>query len=207
MNTKQKIATLAIAFIGLFLMPQATHASEGVAELRSLTGKPYRCVAESHQSLDRKYRVLVTCRDLLYPATSEVFSYVMWANPLQGGKIIKMGQLEFGRKLFVVNQPFTSVFVTAEPKPKVSKPAGPVVMQGTVHPREFLNTPSTSTPSPSQDQGTTNPSVTEATEEVQSNEQSGTLSKGLRRASLILAIILLAGAGTALFVVLQSKKR
>lgn len=201
---KIKKIVLSIALgLSFIAIPSATLATEGVTELRSTTNETYRCQAESHQGQDRNYKVLVTCRDLIYPATSEVFSYVMWANPVQPGNIIKMGQLEYGRKLFTVGRPFTSIFVTAEPKPGVNTPQGPVVMQGTVQPRPFLDGEVIATPTPTPEEAP-QPTVVEE----QKEEATGSaLSKGLKRASFIIAILLLAGAATALFVILKSKKR
>ncbi len=201
--SKKILFNIAFAVI-VFATPSLATASEGVTELRSTTSETYRCIAESHQAQDRNYKVLVTCRDLIYPATSEVFSYVMWANPAQSGNVIKLGQLEYGRKLFTVGRPFTSIFVTAEPKPGVNAPQGPVVMQGTVQARPFLDIPTTATPTPSPEAA---PEPTVVEEQQKESTSGSALSRGLKRASFIVALLLLAGAATALFVILRSKKR
>lgn len=193
-------------FLTFFAIPSLAFASEGKTELSSTTDEPYRCVTYSHLGQDRKYKVLVTCRDLIYPSTAEVFAYVMWGNPTDAGKIIKMGQLEYGKKLFTVGRSFTSIFVTKEPNPKVETPQGPVVMQGAVLADPFLDDPSSITPTPELveviEEAT--PTPTEAEEEPSTKNA---VSTGLKRASIILFIFLIIGSGAALVIILRSKKR
>lgn len=203
----RKLVFLSILFVLFGFSVVVARASEGVTELRSTTGEPYRCIAESHQAQDRKYKVLVTCRDLIYPADSDVFAYVMWANPIKEGKIIKMGKLDFGKKLFEVGRAYSSIFVTTEEKPGVETPKGEIVMQGSVQSRLFLDGPTTPTPTPEEEViEEETPEETMQQEEAKPSTR-GRLSTGLRRASLIIVVILLIGAVAALFVILRSKKR
>ena len=81
---------------------------------------------------DLKYIILVTCRNLIYPAGDDIFSYVLWATPLDGDKPINFGQLGLGRAQFKSGEPFSSLFVTTEGNPKTKSPTGPVVMRGTM---------------------------------------------------------------------------
>ncbi|QQS38905.1 hypothetical protein IPM62_06020 [Candidatus Woesebacteria bacterium] len=202
---------VALIVVSSFVVVKKISASEGVAELRSTNGEDYRCVVESQLAQDRTYKLLVTCRDLIYPSDSTVFSYILWANPTDGGKIIKLGALDFGKKLFTSKRAFTSIFITTETALKGEAPQGPVVMQGTTLPRAFLDKPTSPTPTP-EGQEITEEVVTKTPDKNQAEDEKvpstrNRLSTALRRASLIGVIILLIGAVVALVVILRSKKR
>lgn len=214
MFTKSKLVVGLFVFtaLSILMLPGFVRASEGVTELRSTTEKEYRCVVDSHQAQDRSYRLLVTCRDLIYPSDANVFGYVMWANPLNEGEIIRLGQLQYGKKLFNPKRPFTSIFVTTEPNPSVKTPKGPVVMQGSTVPRAFLDTPTSPTPTPEGEEVIEEESSeTEGKENGEEGEEApSTKSRfgtALSRASAIGAVILLIGSVIALIVILRSKKR
>jgi len=204
MSLKFKSVLLFAIGILFILSATTTQANEGNAELRSSTTDDYRCFVNSQLTQERKYRLQVTCRDLVYPSDSTVFSYIMWGNPTDGGKIIKMGPLDFGKKLFNVNRPFSSIFVTTEQKPGVAIPEGPVVMQAPILPIEFLDRPTTPTPTPIVEEVIVE-TPTEATPVPE--EQPSAVSVGLKRASIIIAVILLIGASAALVIIIRSKKR
>ena len=131
---------LALAILPLFT--NYTKASEGTTELRSTTGKDYRCFVASMRV--GNYKILVGCRDLIYPTGS----YVLWATSTEDDKPIKLGTLDYGRKEFSSNKAFSSLFVTIESSSKVKSPTGAVVMQGTTQPLSLLERPTTPTPTP-----------------------------------------------------------
>lgn len=181
-----------------FLTAKTSYASEGVVELRSTTGDNYRCYTVSLQMLDLNYHLSVSCRDLLYPAGDEVFTYMVWANPSGEGKPIKLGELGFGRAQYKTKEPFSSLFVTTERDKRTKTPTGPVVMRGSANRIAFLEgpqtpileeaaeAPSTATPSPS-------PSARER------------LLTGLRRAGMV-ALFALAAVIGLVFVLTRPKK-
>ena len=97
---------------------------------------------------NNKYRMLVGCRDLIYPGGAQIYYYVLWVNPADGGKAVKLGDLGLGKKQFDANKPFSSMFVTTEKTTKVKSPSGPTVMQGRVESITFLERPQSPTPTP-----------------------------------------------------------
>ena len=132
---------------GLFLLSgNKAYASEGTFELRSTNSNTYRCFAASIQMQNLVYTVTVSCRDLLYPAENTIFSYIMWANPNDGSKPVKLGALGFGRAQVSVKQEYSSLFVTTEANPNTKDPAGTVVMKGSIRPLTFLEKPTSPTP-------------------------------------------------------------
>src|SRR4030067_2211897 len=72
-------------------------ATEGTIKIYSTTNYSYRCFAASIQMMNLQYKILLTCRDLLYPAGEDIFTYMAWATPVTGDKAIKLGQLGVGR--------------------------------------------------------------------------------------------------------------
>src|SRR5258706_9888166 len=134
-------------FLALFFaLPKLTFASEGTVEMRSSTREAYRCYASSVLMQDLNYTILISCRELIYPAGNEVFSYVLWAQPSDGSQVRRLGELGYGRLQARMNQPFTSLFVTTEANAGVGKPTGPTVMRGDVLPIRFLDHATTPTP-------------------------------------------------------------
>ncbi len=189
------LGTIAIfAFLGIFALAKDTYALEGITELRSTTGESYRCYATSILMQDQNFTILVSCRDLIYPAGKTVFSYVLWAQPVEGGNPRKLGELGFGRLSAKMNEPFSSLFVTTEQNPG-GKPTGPTVMRGNVSPIGFLDRPTTPTPT-SISSTTGSPQITgEITPTPQALSTSQKLSTALRRAGLAAFIALLALIG------------
>lgn len=183
-----KIAAGLLLFSAVVLLAaRPARASEGTVELRATTEENYRCFAASLQMQDLFFRVLVSCRDLIYPAGPNIFTYIVWAIPSAGGGQIKLGELGFGKAEFRTNETFSSLFVTTEADRNVRSPTGPVVMQGRMSSILFLDRPTTPTPVPEGE--------TEAQVEIQELSNRERLSLGLRRAGLAALLALLAVIG------------
>lgn len=144
-----RISSFFIAF-SLFtaLFTTRVDATEGIFQLRSTNREPYRCYASSIMMQDATYTVLVSCRDLIYPADDRVFYYVLWATPQDGGNPIRLGDLGFGRLGTEVKIPFTNLFVTTESDDRARVPSGTVVMRGNAERIAFLDRGTTNTPTP-----------------------------------------------------------
>lgn len=143
MNHVKKIILGLIIVFAFVLTAKPASASEGTIELRSTTNNTFRCYAASIQMLDLNYKVLITCRDLLYPAGEDIFIYMLWANPADEGNPIKLGELGLGRAEFKIKKSFSSLFVTTEKSKKTKKPEGLTVMKGSVKKIGFLEGPET----------------------------------------------------------------
>jgi len=192
------LATCFFVFV-LFFLPEVVKASEGVIEITSLTDEPYRCWAASVRMQNQEYKIPFTCRNLIYPASGDVFNYIMWATPKDGGAAIKLGTLGLGRGLFTSKKAFTNLFVTTEKSKDVKAPAGKVVMRGNVEPIEpFFQKGPTITPEAEKKEV--------SKEEVKPQELT-TKQKfllALRRAGLAALIALVALIGL-IFVVTRSR--
>lgn len=213
MRVQLRILALFFIITSFFVLSvREISASEGKAELRSTTSDDYRCSVYSVLMQNRDFKVLVSCRDLIYPSDADVFGYVIWANPIVEGEIIKMGQLNFGKRIFDVGRRFERVFVTKEPNPSVKVPNGPVVMEGNIQIDAFLDRPIPNTPTPTEEAQDmeTGDGESEGDNGEKNGEAPSTrnrLSTAFRRASVIIAILLLIGAVAALIVVLRSRRR
>ncbi|MDP3998769.1 MAG: hypothetical protein Q8P89_04110 [bacterium] len=129
-----------------FLTASFTRASEGNIELASTTGQDMRCSVSSVLGRDLSYTLLVNCRDLTYPPAPDLFSYVLWSNPLKEGNPQKLGELGVGKAEFKTPNAFSNLFVTKERDATVKLPSELVVMQGQVQPVSFLEGPVTPAP-------------------------------------------------------------
>jgi len=156
------IGLLFVAFLFLITTDKAI-ASEGTAELRSTVNQTTRCYASSLLMEDNAYTILVSCRDLIYPAEQNVTYYVLWAQPTDGSNPVNLGYVGYGKITVRMGQPFSSLFVTTESNPG-SVPAGRVVMRGNVTSISFLERPGQITPSPTGEQ------IKEEGEQVQQEE-------------------------------------
>lgn len=117
------------------------NASEGFFELENQIGTSARCYITSGLMENAKFSLLTLCRDILYPGGTEVFTYIAWANPLDGNRPnpIKLGELGRGKKLFTSSRPFNMIYVTKELDSRAREPSGQVVMQGGLQTIPFLN--------------------------------------------------------------------
>lgn len=138
---KKNLGSIALALAIFVLANSTARASEGTVELRNTVGSDARCFATSVLMEDLNYNILVSCRDILYPGGTEVFSYVTWASPTDGSNPVKLGTLDLGKVVFETKKPFLSLFVTKEIDSRVRSPQGQVVMQGSVKQIELLENP------------------------------------------------------------------
>lgn len=182
----QKIKFLiGIAFgVAFFSVVTRVSASEGTFELRSTSGEDTRCFVASLQMQDLNYRILASCRNLIYPASENIFSYMLWATPSEGGNPIKLGPLGFGKAEFKTNKAFSELYVTTEQNPNTRTPAGTIVMRGILQPISFLERATTPTPAP---QG-----QREETPSAQGTSTTDKLLLGLKRAGLVSLLALVA---------------
>lgn len=184
-----RIIFVVFAFAALsFLGVKIVKASVGNIELNTTTSESYRCFASSHRLKDQNFHLLVTCRNLIYPAGDFIFSYVMWATPSAGGNAVKLGELGLGVAEFKTKTAFSNLFVTTEQDTRARAPSGPVVMRGNVQPFTFLDRPVTPTPSPEGEKAEIEELEMPDTETLSTREK---LLQGLRRAGLaaLLAIV------------------
>jgi len=192
----KSLRLLSAAFFvaaALFLSgARAVHASEGTAELRSTTGQAASCFAASVLMPDYNYQVVVSCRDLIYPATPEEFTYTLWTNPTTGGNAAKLGDLGVGKAQFKTKTAFSSLLVTRERGNRARTPSADIVMQGAVQSIRFLE----GTPQPTAPTARTTPaqSFGEIVEQPEASPtiapQTGGFFSGVRRAGVIVAVVL-----------------
>lgn len=200
---KIKIISLAFFLFTLtFLSSGKTIASEGSFNILSTQGQSMRCYVASVQMIDRYYNLLVSCRDIIYPAQGEVFSYVVWVNPIEDNKPIRLGTLGLGRAHFKTKEAFSSIFVTTEASKKPRSPTGTIVMQGSLEPIPLLEQPVTVTPTPEEEE------VISPEEEMVDEQESSTRQRvvtGLRRAGLIIFVVLITIIGL-IFIITRTRR-
>lgn len=202
-----KIPILIILLTLLFSFTKKANASEGIFELKSITDQPTRCFATSFLFENRKYKIILGCRDLIYPPEADLFTYVLWASPIEGGKDLRLGTLGFGKGLYETTRAFNKLFVTIEQKKQITKPSNNIVMRGNLEKIDFLENSPTPTPTPK---------VTELEKEIDKEskekipEQKPLTTRqklviGLKRAGIVafLALIVLTGL---IFVVTRARK-
>lgn len=186
---------LSFVFVFVFLSSQKlAYASEGTAKIRSVTNEDYRCFLSSLQNEKFVYKILVSCRNLLYPNNSGTYSYILWA---QGAdKPFKLGPLGLGKAQFETKKPFTNLFVTTEANVGIKAPSKGIVMRGTIERISFLDNPTKATPTPTKIPG----------EKVQESNQSSKLATALKRVGLVIALITLLIIISFLIILVRSKR-
>lgn len=127
---KKILITLVFALGLLAGSARGAFASEGLFEMRNRIGTDARCFAASVLMQDQQYRVVISCRDILYPGGTEVFSYVVWATPTDGKNAFRLGTLGLGKVEFKTKTAFTNLFVTKEPDDRPKSPTGQLIMDG-----------------------------------------------------------------------------
>lgn len=142
----KKIFTVAVLAISFFAFAGTAQANEGQIELRNTVGQSPHCYAVSGLFPNGEYNIEILCRDLIYPISSDLLTYVVWGTPANGGNPFKLGDLGVGKAYFKTKTAFTSLFVTQERDEGVRSPSGPVAMQGNVAPIPFLDTQSPAQP-------------------------------------------------------------
>lgn len=136
--------------ISLFLILSVNNASanEGTYELNNKVNENARCWAASVLMQDLNYNILMSCRDILYPGGTSVFSYVVWANSAQNGNPVKLGTLGLGKISFKTKTPFNALYVTKESSESVRVPSGEIVMEGGLKTIEILDSKPDTTEQP-----------------------------------------------------------
>ncbi len=187
--------------VGLYLTAKVTLASEGTVEIRSTTAEDYRCFVVSLLMQNSSYRVIVSCRDLIYPPRPDLFTYIVWTTPLSGKNPIKLGELGIGKASFETRDAFSSLFVTVEQNKGARKPEGQVVMQGTVQSISFLDRPTTPTPTEKLSEEAEQELLEEAVEPTAREK----FVLALRRAGLVIFLALAATIGLV-FILTRPKR-
>lgn len=202
MRLLKLIIISSVFLIGAFWAANPSLASEGTVELRSSNDQDYRCFVASLLMENSKYKVLVSCRDLIYPPQPDLFTYIMWATPLGGVKAVKLGELGVGKADFETKDAFSNLFVTVEQNRNARTPSGQVVMSGNVQGISFLDRPTTPTPTPEGVAG-----EEEKPEEIVKAGQLSTKDKlilAMKRAGIIVFLGLVAVIGL-IFVLTRPK--
>ena len=197
MTKRIKFTIYFFAFVvSLFLLSKEVIASEGTVELRSTTDKDYRCFAASLLMPSASYNIIVSCRDLLYPPQPDLFTYIMWAQPLDGSTQVKLGELGIGKASFETKEAFSSLFVTTERNRGARRPEGQVVMRGNIESLTFLDNPQPPTPT------LTSAETKPEQEELTTGQK---LMLALKRAGIVILLALAATIGLV-FVLTRPKR-
>jgi len=153
------LSAFVVALLALLMLvgPRNVKATEGEIELSSTVGEATKCYAASVLMRDLFYNIVMSCRDLKYPANPDLFIYLVWATPSAGGKAVKLGDLGVGKAFFRTKTTFTNIFVTQENNVGAPTPSRNVSLYGDVKSLEFLRLPSTPTPIPDASQTTASP--------------------------------------------------
>ncbi|HJZ06277.1 hypothetical protein A2634_02395 [Candidatus Amesbacteria bacterium RIFCSPHIGHO2_01_FULL_48_32] len=129
-------------WVGVFLaaglvMATGVGASEGTADIFSLRGRRERCFLASVLMPSGNYKVIMSCRDMIFPPEQFVYGYAVWINPVEGGDPIKLGSLGVGKGEYGTKKAFSSVYIS-EDRPIVRegtrKIFPPALMQGEMKP-------------------------------------------------------------------------
>lgn len=135
----KKIYLSLLATLFVFLAyPGKTLASQGIFELKNQVGEAAVCHATSGIMEDQRYNILTLCQNILYPGGTQVYHYIAWINPTEGGNAIRLGEIGLGKKLFKANVAFSTMFVTKELQSNPRTPTGTVVMRGNFQDIQFL---------------------------------------------------------------------
>lgn len=205
-----KIFKLTICGLVLFIVshlvnPLSVFASEGTLELKSTGNEPYRCYAASIRMLEPEYRILFTCKFILYPAEENVFNYVVWAAPLDGKKAVKLGLIGQGRGEYKTKTAFSSLFVTTELSKDAKTPTGRVVMRGNVSPIQFLEEAREYEPTPTTSQVISDKNVTPSiTQDATTQTTKEKLLTAFKRAGVAALVAIVALVGL-IFVITRSR--
>lgn len=195
------LAAAIFLFLIALVVPTSTGASEGITELASTNERDYRCFATSFLMENSQYKVLIGCRNLIYPPQEDLFNYVVWATSTEDGSPQRLGELGVGKAEFNTKAKFSSLFVTTESNARARSPEGATVMRGAVQQITFLEDDTTPTPTPE------NGEVVDEVEELQQEEGPSTkdrLLQGLKRAGLVSILALVAVIGLV-FVITRPK--
>lgn len=187
------LLSLTFLIFGVFAFSKTLNASEGTAELRSVTDRNYRCFVTSILNESQTYKMLFTCRDLIYPPEPDKFAYMAWGTPIEGNNPVRFGELGKGKASFETRSAFSDIYVTIEKDGGVRKPEGQTVMRGSVEPIEFLGNGTSFTP-------TKAPQVTKTPTATQNEPSVGQkLLTTFSRVVLVIFIVIIVIVGVVIF--------
>jgi len=131
-----KILTSAffIALTLFLVFPKTAQASEGTAQLTPTIENGPTCFVASVFMEKSDYKLLVTCRNLVYPTQQNTSHYILWGIAKNSGKNLKFGTLGFGKAEFSTKTEFSQLFVTVENNSRVRQPSSFVVARGFIKP-------------------------------------------------------------------------
>lgn len=196
MNKIKSLILGSFIFLIALFIPVSIQASEGVFELRNTVGELARCWVGSVFMTNLRYKILVSCRDLVYPSGPEqLYNYILWAIPNNGRGYIKFGPLRGGKAEFETDKQFSEMIVSLEIREGGNQPSTPVVMRGFLERLTYLDPAQTP-------------------EEVALNEtptptpiQSGPKTSAPNRLRVILPILFIAAFATMLMLYLITRFR
>lgn len=139
---KKIFGLLLIVFFVVSLSSDAK-ASEGTVDLNNVNGGSTRCFAASVLMGDFSYKILMSCRDLIYPGSTQVYNYTLWAQEANSEDIFRLGTLGLGKGEYETDKAFSRLFVTQETSSKPRNPSDRLVMSGTVQAISILEGSST----------------------------------------------------------------
>ncbi|MFC1727747.1 hypothetical protein ACFL0Y_04450, partial [Patescibacteria group bacterium] len=96
MKKWQKVLTSFLFSALILATAKSVCASEGIIELRS-NSQNARCFSASVFMADKKFHLLTTCRNLIYPPDPLAMNYVLWATPTNGKEYIRLSVLGTGK--------------------------------------------------------------------------------------------------------------
>ena len=199
MLKKVLVGAVAILFFGIV---SPVKASEGVIELDNVIGESARCFAVSILMPDYNYRILMSCRDLIYPVGDNVFKYLVYAVPVEGKRDNQLGELGVGKAQFSSRDQFYSLYVVREKGQIGSQKAQQtVVMRGNVSRIKYLDTG---------EQGEIGPTIApsptpeKSQQPSQASRLAQTLNVGNWVGKLVGVMLVLGMIGLAVVVILSS---
>jgi len=158
--------------------------------------------------LDPEYRILFTCRFILYPADENIFYYVAWATPVEGQRDVRLGTIGVGRGEFLTKTRFKGLYVTTEEDKDPRTPSGRVVMRGDIEPIEFIEEVSDYEPTPTitinQEKEISPSSPKDSNETASEESTSGKIFSAFKRAGVAAIVAMIALAGL-IFVITRSR--
>ena len=190
----KRIIMLFISGLLYFSIVNTVSASEGTFELRSTDDNNYKCYAASLLMQNLNYKIILSCRNILFPVDETIFTYMLWANPSAGGKPVKLGSVGLGKGEYVTKIAFTSLFVTTEQNVNTKEPARNVVMKGSIKPILFLEKEITESSDEKTEDGEKeiSPSPTPKASDLSTRER---LITGFKRAGLATGLALVSILG------------
>jgi hypothetical protein len=192
---KKLLLSLSVAAILFLQSAPFIYASEGWFELRNTVGSTARCWADSILLPNLSYKIILSCRDIVYPGGAEIFNYSVWATKAKDGSSFYLGEVGVGKAEFATKEPFNSMFVTTERTARPRTPTGSVIMQGQLKQNTFLDGPGAATATTSttdnNELAQASPLPSESPEPKEQKERS-TVSRIIAAGGVIVFIVIFA---------------